>query len=369
MNILLLNWRDPKHPNAGGAEIVTLGHAKGWVVRGHRVTWFCPRFAESLPYETIDGVNVVRGGGFFTVYVVAVAYYITHRRTIDIVIDQIHFTPFLTPLYVRKPIVAFIHEMAGKIWDYTVPFPFNVLGKAYERTYLFFYRNVLFWTDAHATARELASHGISRSHIKIIPCPVSNEILVTLPKKQQTPTFLYVSRLVKMKGIEDIITAFSFILPKLPRASLWIVGEGNPNYEAYIKSLVATYGMQKSVVFFGRLSDKEKLYRMRVSHILLHVSVKEGWGLVVLEAASQGTPSIVYNVPGLVEVVKNGETGTILSDNNPKELATQALSLLRNKTRYRNFQKNGLRWIKSITWSKAIQKSLHLLQLARGAAD
>src|SRR5437879_3318402 len=40
MNILILNWRDSKNPLAGGAEIVTLEHAKAWVRAGHHVTWF-----------------------------------------------------------------------------------------------------------------------------------------------------------------------------------------------------------------------------------------------------------------------------------------------------------------------------------------
>ena len=59
---------------------------------------------------------------------------------------------------------------------------------------------------------------------------------------------------------------------------------------------------------------------------MLNVSIKEGWGLVVVEAASQATPSIVYNVSGLNESVKNGITGDVLLENTPKDMAGKAIS-------------------------------------------
>ena len=52
MNILILNWRDPKHPNAGGAEIVTREHAKAWNKAGHSVTWFSSFFKDAKENES-----------------------------------------------------------------------------------------------------------------------------------------------------------------------------------------------------------------------------------------------------------------------------------------------------------------------------
>ena len=62
MNILILGWRDPKHPLAGGAEQVVHEHAKGWIEVGNRATLFSSRFKGSLKEETLDGVEIVRGG-------------------------------------------------------------------------------------------------------------------------------------------------------------------------------------------------------------------------------------------------------------------------------------------------------------------
>src|SRR5258706_15516364 len=108
---------------------------------------------------------------------------------------------------------------------------------------------------------------------------------------------------------------------------LWIVGRGDSVYIALLKEMLVLYGVADHVVFFGGVSEEKKLELMRRAHVLLHASVKEGWGLVVVEAASQGTPAVVYNVSGLRDSVKNGETGIVLKENSPFHLAQEALLL------------------------------------------
>lgn len=128
--------------------------------------------------------------------------------------------------------------------------------------------------------------------------------------------------------------------------------------------MLVEYGVEKRVKFFGVVSEEIKYRQMAKAHILLHASVKEGWGLVVLESASVGTPAIVYNVNGLKSVVKNGETGIVLKENSPREMAREAMLLYRNKSLYRLFQKNGRLWVNSFRWSDAVVKSTALLQKA-----
>ncbi len=361
MKILIFNWRDTNHPKAGGAEIVTLEHAKGWVQRGHSVTWFTAAFSGARRNEIIDGVSIVRAAGSLTVYLVAPFYYLRNRNSFDVVIDEIHGVPFFTPLFVRGPKVAFIHEVAGEIWDYMVPFPISYIGKTLERLYFRLYRNIPFWTDAPSTIPHLEALGIPKSHCTAIPCPITNEPTDKPVKKEKTPTFIFVSRVVKMKGIEEVIKAFSFIIKEEPEAKLWIVGGGDVSYMGKLKGMLREYGIEKSVLFLGKISQREKLERMGRAHILLHASVREGWGLVVLEAASQWTPSVVYNVSGLCDVVKDGKTGIVLRENSPREMAREALLLLRDMLRYREFQKAGVNWVKSLSWKNVIDESTTLL--------
>lgn len=364
MRILLFNWRDIRHPKAGGAEIVTLEHAKGWVRAGHEVTWLTSSFAGAKKNEVIDGVTIVRVGGSISVYIFAPLHYILHKKYFDVIVDEIHGLPFFTPLYVGQPKVAFIHEIAGDIWDFMYRFPFNRIGKLVEKLYFCFYRRVLFWTDAPSTINDLSAFGIPKSHCQAIPCPITNAPRSSPHAKEPVPTYIFVSRVVKMKGIEEVIKAFSFIVTQSPASKLWIVGGGDKEYIHSLREMLAEYNIAQNVEFVGQVSEKEKLDRLARAHLLLHASVKEGWGLVVLEAASQWTPSIVYNVSGLIDVVKNGKTGIVLRQNSPREMAQEAVKLLVDHKRYKGFQKNGIAWVRSLTWSAAIRQSLSLLESA-----
>ena len=362
MNILILNWRDCKNPKSGGAEIVTLEHAKRWVKKGNSVTWFTSKFPGSKRHELIEGVNIVRHGNFLTVYFFAPFFYLFSKTKFDVVIDEIHGLPFFTPIYVRKPKIAFIHEVAREIWDYMFPFPINKIGKFIEPIYFKLYKNVKFWTDANSTIEDLVIYGIKRENCLAINCPINNKIIVKLPNKEKVPTFVFVSRVVQMKGIEEVIKAFFYILKDIKDANLWIIGDGDKKYVNKLKKTMVSYSIAPKVKFFGRVPNSKKLQLMRRAHILLHASVKEGWGLVVIEAASQATPSVVYDVAGLRDSVKNQKTGILLKENTPFEMAREAVKLYKNKLIYKTFQHNCLQWAKSLNWEDATRESFMLIK-------
>ena len=399
MNILILNWRDKDHPSSGGAEIVTHEHGKSWVERGHKVTWFTSWYAPVGRVEYVDGIRMIRRGGFLTVYPVAMLYVLLHGHEYDVIVDEVHGFPFFAVFFTKTPVVVFIHEIAGIIWDYMYPFPVNVIGKFVEKHYFRLYKHCQFWTDAPSTIEELVARGIPRKQCTAIACPITvqgtwdneqgtksgkqgtwgNEQGTenrepaptrtysdrgeqrTENRKQNNPTYIFVSRVVKMKGIEEVIKAFSFIIREQPSCQLRIVGGGEERYIKELKAMISDYGVSNHVTFFGKVTEQKKYALMARSHLLLHASVKEGWGLVVLEAASVGTPSIVYDVPGLRDVVKNRKTGMVVKSNSPQEMAKEALRLMSNNKRYAFFQKNGKAWVHSLRWSDVTKSSLALL--------
>lgn len=366
MNILILNWRDPMHPKSGGAEIVTMNHAKAWVRAGHRVTWLTSSYKNAAPEERYEGVSIIRKFGSLTIYLYAPWFLLFRAHNFDVFVDEVHGIPFFSPIFTRKPVVAFIHEIAGEIWDFMYPFPVNSIGRMLESLYLWVYKDCLFWTDAPSTITELVKRGIPLGKCTAIPCPITieNENKKIAVPKDKVPTYIFVSRVVRMKGIEEVVKAFSFIIKEQPEARLWIVGGGDTGYIDQLKRMMNDYGVLANVKFFGQVTESKKLSLMARSHILLHASVKEGWGLVVLEAAYMGTPSVVYNVTGLCDVVKNGQTGVVLKSNLPHEMATEAVKLYMDSERYAVFQKNGKIWTSSLKWSDVVRTSLVLLQKA-----
>ncbi len=363
MNILLLNWRDPKNPKAGGAEIVTYEYAKAWTQAGHQVTWVCEQFPGGAAEEHIEGIRIVRRGTYLTLFFIIPLYYFFTKKHYDLVVDEIHGIPYFTPLFVKKSKkLTIIHEVAGDIWDAMYPFPLNIIGKTVEHVMFRYYRNIPFITVSNSTKRELEARGIKK--ITVIQNGISLSPLNSIPKKEHIPTFLFVSRLVKMKGIEDVITAFALIQKELPTTSLWLIGAGEPEYTRKLKEFVKQDNLTEKIQFLGKISEKEKVSRMQRAHLLLHASIKEGWGLVVTEAASQATPSIVYNVGGLRDAVKNGQTGVVLSRNTPEAMAQAALTLIQAPKQYRALQQNCLDYARTLTWNKAAKESLKVIEHA-----
>jgi glycosyltransferase involved in cell wall biosynthesis len=364
MNILILNWRDVSHPKSGGAEHVTMEHAKGWVKAGHSVTWLTSHYDNAQHQGVLDGVNFVRRAGSLTIYLYAPLYLVRNAHAFDVIVDEAHGFPFFSPIFTRKPVVIFIHEIAGEIWDYMFSFPKNIIGKLLEWWYFRVYVHCLFWTDAPSTVKEIVQRGIYVQQCIAIPCPIITRFVPRSSDKDTSPVYLFVSRVVRMKGIEEVIKAFSFIWREQRDAKLWIIGGGDAPYIQELQEMLDEYGVAKQVTFFGVVSEEKKYRLMAKAHILLHASVKEGWGLVVLEAASVGTPAVVYNVNGLKDVVRNGKTGIVCGENSPREMAREAMLLFKNKSLYRTFQENGRIWAKSFHWFDSVGQSIALLQRA-----
>jgi glycosyltransferase involved in cell wall biosynthesis len=157
MRFLMLNWRDPKNPRAGGAERVTLGYLSALAQRGHEVLWFTYDFEGAVPVETLDGVTVVRGGSFLTSVVEVVVWCRTQKR-FDLVIDQHHGIPWAAPLWCRTRCVAYLHEVLGPIWSSFYPWPLNEIGQWQERWTHRLYRRVPFWTASQFTKDALLRH-------------------------------------------------------------------------------------------------------------------------------------------------------------------------------------------------------------------
>jgi len=363
MVILIFNWRDPKHPKAGGAEIVTLEHALGWINAGHEVLWFSAKFKGAVSYERYKGIHMYRQGNQATVYLKAFLFYIKERKKIDIVIDEIHGIPFFTPFYVRKPKIAFINEVAGIIWDYMYPFPLSKIAKFLEPFILQLYKNMTIWTGSESCKTDLLKIGFDGNTIHVIHHGLSLPHIPVEYRKEKKPTFIFINRLVKMKGIEDVIRAFALIKKGKKDAQLWIVGRGDDRYIQKLHELIHILDLDNNIKFFGFVNETQKIELLQRAHLLLHASVKEGWGLNVIEAASVRTPSVVYKVNGLTDSVQDGITGVIIKQNNPNELAKNSLLLLQNQTVYRKMQKNALARAKNYTWKKSINQSLALLKI------
>jgi len=369
MRIVIFNWRDIRHPHAGGAEAVTFEHAKAWVKAGHNVTWFSSGFRGGKREEIVEGIKIVRRGNqLLGVHIAALFWYLKHvRGRVDLVVDQFHGIPFFAPLYVAEKKLAFIHEVTCEVWFLNhLPGPFRFLAGLvgyFTEPWIFrlFYRQIPFLTVSESTKKDLVSWGIPQNNITVIHNGLRAKTLWPFPKKEKKPTIIFLGALARDKGIEEAIKAFSLINQRKRNFQFWVVGRGDPLYLRKLKAIVKNLGLVKKVRFFGFVSEKKKFELLARAHILVNPSVREGWGLVVIEANAVGTPAVVYNVPGLRDSTKHGVTGLICAKNITEELAKNVIKLLEDRDLYQELQKNALKESKKYSWEKATKLSLNLI--------
>jgi glycosyltransferase involved in cell wall biosynthesis len=225
-----------------------------------------------------------------------------------------------------------IFQLAREVWWYESPFPLSALGYAAEPQYLKWYRTTPVLTISNSTETDLRRLGFS-APITVLPIGVE-PIVEPVRKKQSVPTFLYVGRLVPSKRIGDILRAFAAFHEEARAGQLWLIGEGNDSYVRHLKAEATALHVVDKVEFCGRVAPGEKHQRMAAAHMLLMASVREGWGLATTEAAACGTPSVVYDSPGLRDAVSDGETGRVVSPS-PGALAKAMLQLWNDPSLYR----------------------------------
>ena len=362
MRIAILNWRDLSHPDAGGAEVFVHEVAKCWVEAGHRASVVCSA-APGLGRTNDDGgvriyrVGKLKGGSH---HLFAPRH--TAVREADVVLESINSIPYELPLRMRsRPFLSLFHQMAIDVWDAHVRQPFAAGARVLERVLLRPYRAVPVVAVSESTKKDLLSVGLR--NVAVVPQGGIGE--QNRLKKDAVTTLLFVGRLIQNKRPDHALEAFRIIRDEMPDARFWVVGEGS------MKADLESAGLP-GVEWLGRIPRDELLARMSRAHLLLVTSVREGWGLVVSEANSMGTPAVAYDVPGLRDSVEHGSTGVLVRPS-PHNLAAACLKLLENRGVYEGMCESAAHWGSSRTWQKTAECLLELLgkqvQRAPGAAD
>lgn len=160
-----------------------------------------------------------------------------------------------------------------------------------------------------------------------------------------------------MKGIEDAIKIFYEIRKKVPGAQFWVVGSGGESYVAKLHTLIKELQLKSVITFFGYVNEKKKIELYQKAHFLLHTSVREGFGLVVIEANSQGTPVLAYDSPGLKDIVKNGVNGYLFKKRSLNEIVRTCVSLYNNESIYQSLVKLSINESKKYNWKNITKQS------------
>lgn len=302
MNILILTWRDLTHPAAGGAEVYTEQVARRWVEDGHTVTLVAASVDGRPATEFVDGYRVVRLGNRFTVYREARKWWEREGRFegFDVVLDMINTVAFRAHRWVKGvPTVGFAHQTCEEIWHINAPAPAALLGRyVLEPRWLRSYATIPTLAVSQSTKDALQRFGVA--DVTVVPEGFeATDLPVAIPKEER-PTLVWCARMIDYKRPWDMIEAARKLSDRIPDLQVWMIG-GGPELDKVREAA------PPNVEVLGFIDQDEKLRRMAAAHLHVATSVREGWGLVVTEAAALGTPTVAYDVPGLRDSTRAAE--------------------------------------------------------------
>jgi glycosyltransferase involved in cell wall biosynthesis len=359
LKILFFNWRCWLNPAMGGAEVFTREILTRWAEAGHDVTLFTAEFPDCKREEILDRVKIVRSGGRFSVYREAKKFYANRFRAegFDVVVDEINTRPFFAPKFVDngERVVALIHQLAREYWFYETPFPISHIGYYYlEKKWLKGYVDVPTFTVSESTRQDLVDLGFKR--VFVVPEGLNFKPLNALPEKRAHPVVVYVGRLKRAKRPDHAIKAFKIVKSKVPEAELWILGEG-PSRTG-LKKMAG-----EGVKFFGGLPNAERRNLIRRVGVLVNPSIREGWGLNVIEANALGVPCVAYDVGGLRDSVKDGVTGLLVESGNVEALADSMIRVLQDDGLRCGLGESALKYAREFTWDKTAEEFMKAIRI------
>jgi glycosyltransferase involved in cell wall biosynthesis len=134
------------------------------------------------------------------------------------------------------------------------------------------------------------------------------------------------------------------------------------DYNREIKQKVKKLGLEGKVKFWGFVTQIKKFELLARAHVLVNPSVREGWGLVNIEANTMGTPVVAYNSPGLIDSVKDGESGLICDQNLAENMAQLVKRLVNDKKLYLQLAEGAKQWASQFNWEKSRKQSLEIIE-------
>lgn len=325
-HVLFLNWRDTRNPEGGGSEVYIERVAAELVRHGHQVTLFCAAHEAAPAEETNEaGVRLVRRGGRHTVYTWAALSYLAGLvglgplsarrcgRRPQVLVDVCNGLPFLAPLWSRRPVLMLVHHVHRQQWPV-------VLGPRAARfgwwveswLSVRVYRRCRYVTVSEATRAELATLGVAPERVAVV-YNGTPQLPPTDAGRAPYPLLVALGRLVPHKRIEVALRTVAALSGELPELRLVVAGQGW--WESHLRQLADELGIADRVEFRGYVTEEEKADLLAAAWVALTPSLKEGWGLTIVEAGAAGTPTVAFrNAGGVAEAVVDGRTGLLAED-------------------------------------------------------
>jgi glycosyltransferase involved in cell wall biosynthesis len=354
--VVILNWRDIRHPQSGGAEQYMHQIARRWVGRGARVTWLTARAPGQARREVVDGIEILRAGGALGVYPRVALSLLRRLGSVDVVVDCQNGIPFFSPLFARRgvPIVQVVHHVHQDQFATRFGPVLAAVGRFLEgRGTRAVYGDRPIAAVSPSTRQELRRQLGFRGPIHIVPN--GNDAAPSLrAPRDPDPTITLVSRLVPHKRVDLLLGQLAAVAAAVPRLRVDIVGDGPERTR--LTTLAAELGLAEVVTFHGYVPGTVRDELLSRAWLTTSTSAAEGWGCSIVEAAAHGVPTLALRVPGVRDSVVDGRTGWLVHQVPDFAIAAiAALQELASDDRAREVTEACQAWAACFTWDRSAE--------------
>jgi glycosyltransferase involved in cell wall biosynthesis len=268
--------------------------------------------------------------------------------------------PFGAAFYAKKRTVLLTYQLARRVWFYQMVFPFSLFGYLLEPIYLFVLsrktKQVL--TESESTRQDLENYGFPTNRTHVFRVGMRLTPLKQLGAKPNMNTVLFLGALRPMKRTLDAVKGFEYARDTNDQLQLQIAGDNSSSYGRKVMNYIQNSRHKNAIQVLGRVTNEDRLKLMQAASVIVVTSVKEGWGLIVTEANSQGTPAVAYDTDGLRDSVQDGKTGSLVPSGNTKALGRAINSILSEPTNYTRLRHAAWSWSKDFTFNNSYQDFL-----------
>ena len=360
----MVNWRDIRNPEAGGAEVHLHEIFRRLAARGHEVTVLASAWPGAPAEEVVDGLRTLRRGRKhdFNFHVPTVWRRELRHEPFDVVVDDINKIPFLTPRYVNRPVLAQTHHFFRQTIFREASLPAALYVYLSECLVPLVYRRCRFAAVSPSSREELVRWGVPAERIDVIYNAVNHDLYRPAGPAERSPEplIVYLGRLKRYKRIDLFLRAIPLVAARVPAVRVRLVGSGDDR--PALERLARRLGISERVAFTGFVSEEEKMRHLQAAWVVANPSSKEGWGVTVIEANACGTPVVAARVPGLQDAVRAGETGLLLSPLTPETLASALTAVLEIEELRARLAAGAVAWARQFTWDRAAEQTEELLR-------
>ena len=351
VKILHTSYDDPRNPWLGGGGATRTFEICRRLAGRHEITVVCGSYPGAAPEEERDGLRVLHLGSprsyaLSRLTWSARASRFVARSDADLWVYSFSaFAPLWAPAERRRAgVLEFFHLMQEHA---TRKRP--VLGlpaASIERATLRSFDHVI--AISPSVAEGLSSIRGGRG-LHLVYTGVDDSCFVE--DSTEGDYILYFGRLdTYTKGLDLLLEAFGRVGRQQSRARLVVAGRGTPERIAELKALARRTGVEERIEFTGPVLAERKTDLFRRSLFNVAPSRYEGWCIAAVEAAAAGKAVVGTRIPGLVDAVRDGETGLLAGPEDVEEIAGAMLRLLREPGLRAELGAEGRRWAQRFRW-------------------